>query len=509
MPQGNLSYQYQTLKKITPFTRYAGLPLYLDLMYATGLLDAIQQHLQARTGRQGWTDAQLVLSLILLNLIDGHSISDIELLAQDKGLCRLVTYLEQHEFKHSSDSNHPARWRKNKLRTFPSASAIFDFLKRFDAPEQDAFRTPNTAFIPTPKDVLGRLQSLNKILLNFAQQHAPQTIATLDQDATLVPTYKRQALFCYQHFKAYQPLNTYWFEQGLLVHSEFRDGNVPAGFDELRVLKEALQQLPASVKKVYLRTDGAGYQKELLRYCAEGQDERFGVIEFAISADVNSEFKKAVLTVKEQQWSPLYEEVNGSFLLTQQEWAEVCFVPNSIGPTKNKSTYRFMAIREPLKQVDRNLDEFSFPVLTMKEHPYKLFGIITNRLHLHGDEVIHWHRQRCGKSEELHKTEKEDLAGGRLPSKRFGANAAWWQIMVLAFNLEAILQRQILEDEFKYCHLKRLRRYFINQPAHVIIHGRTLIIRCPDDQTALVQWLVAMRARVLCLGQPPPVVQLG
>jgi hypothetical protein len=32
---------------------------------------------------------------------------------------------------------------------------------------------------------------------------------------------------------------------------------------------------------------------------------------------------------------------------------------------------------------------------------------------------------------------KEDLAGGRLPSSRFGANAAWWGIMVLAFNLNS------------------------------------------------------------------------
>ena len=35
---------------------------------------------------------------------------------------------------------------------------------------------------------------------------------------------------------------------------------------------------------------------------------------------------------------------------------------------------------------------------------------------------------------------KDDLAGGRLPSGLFGANAAWWAIMVLAHNLNALMK---------------------------------------------------------------------
>jgi hypothetical protein len=62
-------------------------------------------------------------------------------------------------------------------------------------------------------------------------------------DATLAQTHKAGALYCYEHYKAYQPLNTYWAEQGVVLHTEFRDGNVPAGYEQLRVLKEALRQL--------------------------------------------------------------------------------------------------------------------------------------------------------------------------------------------------------------------------------------------------------------------------
>jgi len=60
-------------------------------------------------------------------------------------------------------------------------------------------------------------------------------------DATLSATWKNQALYSYKGDKAYQPLNTYWYERGVILHSEFRDGNVPAGHEQKRVLQEALE----------------------------------------------------------------------------------------------------------------------------------------------------------------------------------------------------------------------------------------------------------------------------
>ena len=38
-----------------------------------------------------------------------------------------------------------------------------------------------------------------------------------------------------------------------------------------------------------MRSDTAGYQQEFLRYCAEGKDQGFGVIEFAVGVDVTPE----------------------------------------------------------------------------------------------------------------------------------------------------------------------------------------------------------------------------
>ena len=69
--------------------------------------------------------------------------------------------------------------------------------------------------------------------------------------------------------------------------------------------------------------------------------------------------------------------------------------------------------------------------------------MVTNR-DLPGDELVRWYRRRCGKGEEVHAVLKEDLAGGRMPSGEFGANAAWWAIVVLAFNLHSAMKWLVL-----------------------------------------------------------------
>ena len=185
-------------------------------------------------------------------------------------------------------------------------------------------------------------------MVAFVQRHIRQSCATLDMDATLVETHKQQAQYCYEKYKAYQPLTTYWHEAGLIAHTEFRDGNVPAGYQQKRVLTEALAQLPSGVKKVMVRSDTAGYQQELLRYCAKGQDERLGEIEFAVGVMVTPEFRKAVAETPEGEWRDLRCGAEGSVDAAEQQWAEVEFVPNWTAYSKKDPYYRFLAVREPM-----------------------------------------------------------------------------------------------------------------------------------------------------------------
>jgi hypothetical protein len=79
---------------------------------------------------------------------------------------------------------------------------------------------------------------------------------------------------------------------------------------------------------------------------------------------------------------------------------------------------------------------------------------------------------------------KEDLAGGQLPSSRFGANAAWWSIMVLAFNLNSLMKRLVLPQGWASKRLKALRFGFINLAGRVVSRARQLIIRLSGGHPA-------------------------
>jgi hypothetical protein len=81
-----------------------------------------------------------------------------------------------------------------------------------------------------------------------------------------------------------------------------------------------------------------------------------------------------------------------------------------------------------------------------------------------GEELIHWYHERCGKSEEAHFSMKEDLAGGRLPSGKFGENAAWRSIMVLAHNLNTAMKNLVPQESWVTKKMKAIRFHLINLP---------------------------------------------
>ena len=90
MPQGVLPFQYQEEKISSGMTALAGLPTYLDLAYVAGLSQSIQRHLKLREGKQGWSDAQLITSLVLLNLAGGDAVEDLGILEKDAGFGQVL-----------------------------------------------------------------------------------------------------------------------------------------------------------------------------------------------------------------------------------------------------------------------------------------------------------------------------------------------------------------------------------------------------------------------------------
>ena len=527
-----LPFQYEVEKRSSNLTSLAGLPLYLELAHAITLFRSINHWLKIRRSEQGFTDAQILSALILLQIAGGDSIDDLNRLKSDDGFISVANRLALSGLKRKQRREIERRWnRDQEVPAIPSVSVVRRWLAKFHNSQAEKQRAESGAFIPSANQHLSVMAQINLGIVNFMQRFNPCKIATLDMDATLIETQKKGALYCYKKFQAYQPLNTWWAEQQMMIHTEFRDGNVPAGYEQKRVLEESLSLLPKTVKEVRLRSDSAGYQWDLMRFCQKG-DKKFGShkILFAIAGRVTDAFREEVLKVADDEWRPIYQlmykgKKYEKVLKSKQQWVEVGFVPSKIVSEPEDHYYRFIATRESIQTELPGAEEPTMPFSTYKTKKgrYKLFSIVTN-IHqtndkelevnrgrvgvfngngMWGESIIHWHRERCGRSEQAHTILKTDLGGGKLPSAKFGANAAWWWISVMTLNLHRIMSQLVLGKSWENSRMKAVRFRLINIPARILEHGRQIFIRVSKSCTkAYETWQIA-RARLMELLHSP------
>ncbi len=127
MTQGVLPFKYEAEETENGMTALAGLPVYLDLAEVIGLSKSIQKHLKIRDNGQGWSDSQVVLSLVMLNLAGGDCVDDLRIVEADEGFCAILRKSEMHGLKRKVRRALERRWRKEKKRSVPSPSSVFRY----------------------------------------------------------------------------------------------------------------------------------------------------------------------------------------------------------------------------------------------------------------------------------------------------------------------------------------------------------------------------------------------
>src|SRR5450755_625706 len=129
MAQGVLPFKYEAEKNRSGMTALAGLPTYLDLASVCGLQASIDRHVGVRRGTQGWSDAQVLMSLILLNLAGGDCVDDLSILQGDPGFAELMYRVETHDMARRERRALLRRFRKERRRQRPHRS--FGIFGRF------------------------------------------------------------------------------------------------------------------------------------------------------------------------------------------------------------------------------------------------------------------------------------------------------------------------------------------------------------------------------------------
>ncbi len=451
MKQIDVKFQHAKKGEQT-YSPFGGALLVDDIFKKFGIDDAIDHCIGARRANTGvkYTDKTYMKSLILMQLFGGDTVDDLQMIREDPVIREI-------------------------LGPIPGRTSFHNYLSSFVDDAEEDKRGQGKSVILTPNKHLNGFNEVTRLYLSNIPSFAEIHTVTLDQDATFIPCGVRGALYNYKSEKSFQALNTYCDEYDMTIRSEFRDGNVSPGYQQLEQLKASLELLPASVKKVRLRSDTAGYQIELLKYCAQGDNERFGVIDFAIGCPVTAEFQKAVAAIEASEWHRVDDD---------QECAVISFAPNNLSLSKTGPEYRFIAMREVMCEQNESMsaqrllfpDEHdgvsSLHPMLMNNKIYKVFALVTNLINPSPEKIVRWYHKRCGKSEEIHRILKNDLAGGHVVTKALGANAAWWQIVVLSANLLSLIKRCSLPEEHLRARPKRLRLLLFSAVARVTCHAR-------------------------------------
>ncbi|MBP1778386.1 MAG: transposase family protein [candidate division NC10 bacterium] len=454
-----LPYVVEVMPKPEGVTAWAGLPSVLDTMRALALEEVIGREIKVRKRRRGYSDARKVESLVLLMAAGGECVDDIEMLRADAGLCRLVGQL-------------------------PSADRLLTFLYAFhDERLIEAARAQLTgdrvAYIPEENEALQGLARVNLALVQRVAGQGKCTRATLDHDATIQESHKREAQPHYKGGRGYQPSAIYWAEQDLVVADEYRDGNVPAGMENLRLIRRGFASLPQWVTERYFRADSACYDEEVLKWLADPEREGgpAGEIGFTISADMTPPLRQLCEGVAEGQWQLVEERVHETVWCTEVE-----FTPGNW--PKDAKPLRYIAVRFRARQGQ----------LFGTGSDVKYLAVVSNRT---GEPMglLRWHWQKAGTIEPLHDVTKNELAARVPPCGRFGADAAWYRLSMLTYNVLSAMKSLALPATMCDARPKRLRFSLFNIAGRIVSRGGKLILRIAAEIEQIVR-LKEARARL-------------
>ena len=423
-----------------------------------GLPQMVAANLTLRKRQRGFSEAQLIESICLLQAVGGECPEDMRLLIGDECLERGLGY------------------------ELPSVTAVREFLERFHdrkleklRPErevQKSFIFPSSGPVAALQEVQSGL--VRRIAKLYEKQGQPQRIATVDQDATIIESHKQSAYYHYEEGRGYQPMVAVWAETDLVLADEFRDGNVPAKQDPLTCAKLAYAALPETIQQRYFRGDSACHENDLLEWLKhpERGTEPGGRIVFAVSAVMSEPLAEALRKVKDADWTTFGSKEDDG---TLRQWAEVDFVPGDKSEHKDSQPLRYVGLRLLKPQ----------GVLFKDGTDRHFHALITNEKEMDGGRLLDWHREKAGTVEHTHDEVKNELGGGHVPSQRFGVNSAWFKIALLTYNIVSAIKGLCLEGEERTVRLKKFRLLLIHVAGRMNRNNCVMGLRLCNNTAAL------------------------
>ena len=314
------------------------------------------------------------------------------------------------------------------LERFPSSDAIGDWLRRM-----------------SHNGGLTGLGKVNRMLMKRAMKKDDIKWYTLDIDATGIMSEKESAKMTYKGFKGYMPMVGHIAENGLVIGDEFREGNASPSGRNLEFIKYCRRQLPKGKKLKSIRIDSAGYQAAIINYCeSEG-------IEFAIGGDLDEAVVKLINNISEANW----KSYKSGYM------AETIHTMN-----KTESSFRLIVIRRPYQQ----------SMFEVEDEKVKYTVIATNKLGS-AECIVEWYNQRGECSENRIKDLKIGFGMERMPCGQTGANAVFFRIGTLAYNVYRLFILKTMDKNWHSYQVQTIRWRLYQTAGKIVFHGGQIYLK--------------------------------
>lgn len=287
----------------------------------------------------------------------------------------------------------------------------------------------------------------------------------LDVDASGIEAEKQAAQYTYQKYQGYMPMIGYASQ--IIVGYEFREGNESPS-KEILEFSQKCEQVIGEDKYIYLRSDSAGYQAKVINHWSQSQRK------YTITADMDTAVKNAIKDIAETEWKPFYDRDG---VKTDREIAETVHTMN-----ETEEAFRLIVLRWQNQQ--RNL---------FVPNEYRYYAIASNRTEI-DSEVMKKHQGR-GESENWHKELKIGFGMEQMPCGEFEANAMFFAIGVLAYNLAILMKQEILPETYRSMKIETIRWKLYRLAGKLVKRGRRWILRIKTEVEKLA---IFTQSRLRC-----------
>jgi hypothetical protein len=299
-----------------------------------------------------------------------------------------------------------------------------------------------------------------------------ESFAFLDVDSTIEQVYgyaKQGAEHGYTRVRGLHPLLATIstpVAAPVVLGARLRRGAAGSAKGAASFVTEALVTAKATgaTGTVVVRADSAFYGREVIAAC-----RRAGA-HFSITAIGNSSVRAAIAGIPEQSWTPIkypraiYDESSGQWI-SDAEIAETVYTAFNNRNRDTAVTARLIVRRVKDKN---NSQEALFPL-------WRYHSCFTDT----PVELVTAERQHRGHAiVEQVIADIKDSAAAHLPSGRFCANAAWFALATIAFNLTRAAGTLASRFHGK-ARTGTIRRHLINVPARIARSARRIHLRLP------------------------------